>query len=86
MQLMAIVNFAIPKTLERRVGEVMKKKGFSTKAEFFRVAAMQFIDRVEHAPINEDARAATLTRLLEKEIILRYRGKKIPSVRQQLAQ
>ena len=82
---MAIVNFGIPKTLERRVGEVMKRKGFSTKAEFFRFAAMQFIDSVDKPSLNEEERLDVLTRHLEQEVIRAYRGKKIPSVRKQLA-
>lgn len=82
---MAIVNFAIPKTLERRVGEVMKQKGFSTKAEFFRFAAIHFIDVINKPYVSEGDRFDYLTRALHKEIIEKYRGKTLPPVREQLA-
>ena len=36
---MAIVNFAIPATLEKQIKQIIKTKGFASKAEFFRFAA-----------------------------------------------
>ena len=36
---MAIVNFAIPATLEKQIKKTIKTKGFASKAEFFRFAA-----------------------------------------------
>ena len=41
---MSIVNFSIPKTLEQRIVMTMKHRGFTSKAEFFRFAAMDYID------------------------------------------
>ena len=82
---MAIVNFAIPKPLERRGGEVMKEKGFSTKAEFFRFAAIHFIDVLNKPYITEDERFDYLTHAITDEVTRTYRGKKVPSLRQQLS-
>ena len=44
---MSIINFSIPKTLEKKVVQIIKEKGFSSKAEFFRFAAINFIDILE---------------------------------------
>lgn len=82
---MAIVNFTIPQTLEKRVSTVMKTKGFSSKAEFFRFAAMYFMDAVHQPTINEDARFALLAQTLREELHTRYQHKKIPSLDEQLA-
>lgn len=41
---MSIINFAIPQTLEKRAGQTIKENGFAIKAEFFRSAAIYFIE------------------------------------------
>lgn len=82
---MAIVNFSIPTTLEKRVGQAIREKGFSSKAEFFRYAAIYFIDIVDRPFIDEYERTAYLSNVLSGKLIKRYHGKKIPSVKEQLA-
>ncbi|MBI1961706.1 MAG: hypothetical protein HYS45_03330 [Parcubacteria group bacterium] len=82
---MPIVNFSVPKTLDRRVNHIIKEKGFSSRAEFFRYAAIHFMDVVEKPFISEDERFEYLTRAIEKEVIEQYAGKKLPSAREQLA-
>mgnify|MGYP001578913344 CR=1 FL=1 len=82
---MAIVNFSLPKTLENRIFEVMRQKGFMSKAEFFRFAAMYFLDVVIDKPFsNEDERFEYLTKTITKELRARYRGKKLPTLEEQL--
>ena len=49
---MPVVNFTLPATLEKHIVAVVKKKGFASKAEFFRFVAMQYI---EHANAEESA-------------------------------
>jgi len=44
---MAIVNFSIPKTLESRVNDAVKTGGYASKAEFFRFAAMNLLEKNE---------------------------------------
>lgn len=83
---MAIVNFSLPKTLERRVAAAIKEKGFASKAEFFRFAAVHFLDVIHKPFLNEDDRLAYLTNILSRELRERYRGKKLPSAREQLAE
>ena len=82
---MAVVNFSIPKRLEKRVDETIQEKGFASKAEFFRFAAMYFMDILERKPKNEEERFEHLTRALNEEISERYRGQKIAPLRDQLA-
>ena len=74
---MAIINFTIPKNLERRVEDTIKEKGFVSKAEFFRFAAIYFMDILERRRGSEEERLKYLTDVLQKEISLNYRGKKM---------
>ena len=82
---MSVVNFSIPKKLEKRVEETIQEKGFASKAEFFRFAAMYFMDILDRKTKNEDERFEYLTSVLQDEISENYRGKKIASLREQMA-
>ena len=82
---MAIVNFSLPKTLEKRIFEVIQQKGFTSKAEFFRFAAMYFLDVVDKPFSNEDERLEYLTSAIARELRERYKGKRLPSAKEQLA-
>lgn len=82
---MAIINFAIPTTLEKRVSTVMKQKGFATKAEFFRFAAIYFMDVINKPTVSEDDRFQILTTTLGKELHQRYGNKRLASAAKQLA-
>lgn len=82
---MAIVNFSVPKTLERRVGQIIKEKGFSSKAEFFRFAAIYFMDVADKPFASEDERFDYLTEAIREEVVRKFHGKKLPSAREQLA-
>jgi len=82
---MTVVNFSVPPTLEKRVKEVIKQKGFASKAEFFRLAAIYFIDVVDKPFVNEDERFGFLAGALKKRIRQLYRGEKLPSAKDQLA-
>lgn len=82
---MAIVNFSIPTTLNLRVAEVMKKQGFASKAEFFRFAAINLINLSNQKTASEDDRFDFLSQSLSQAIINRYQDKKIPSLKDQLA-
>ena len=82
---MSVVNFSIPKRLEKRVEETIQEKGFASKAEFFRFAAMYFMDILDRKTKNEDEHFEYLTSVLQDEISENYRGKKIVSLREQMA-
>ena len=81
---MSIINFSIPKTLEKRVENAIQKKGFSSKAEFFRMAAMYFLD-ANTMPMTAENTTQYLIEAIKQEVVQKYRGKKIPSVEKQLA-
>lgn len=82
---MAIVNFTIPKALEKRIAGTVKRKGFASKAEFFRFSSIYFMDILERRPGSEEERFEHLTELLQEEISERYRGGKLPSLEKQLS-
>lgn len=82
---MAVVNFTIPKNLEKRVTDTVKEKGFVSKAEFFRFAAIYFMDILERRARSEEERFAYLTESLKKEILEYYRSRKPASLKEQLA-
>ena len=82
---MAIVNFSIPRNLEKRVRETIHQKGFASKAEFFRFAAIYFMDILGRRVGNEEDRFKHLTDALQREIGVRYHGKRLPSASEQLA-
>lgn len=81
---MSIINFSIPKTLEQRVNHAIKAKGFTSKAEFFRFAAMYFIHVIDKPFATEDERFSYLTDAITKEIQSEYKGKKLPPLEKQL--
>lgn len=82
---MTIINFAIPKTLNKRIGLTIKEKGFASKAEFFRFAALFFMDMAAKKAVDEDAKLNYLVSEIAREVTTNYRGKKIPSIEDQLA-
>ena len=82
---MAIINFSIPTTLEKRMSTVMKQKGFTTKAEFFRFAAIYFMDVINKPTVTEDDRFRILTSSIKREVHQRYGNNRLPPVAEQLA-
>jgi len=81
---MAIVNFAIPKMLEKRIGVTIKEKGFASKAEFFRFAAVYFMDTIDKPYVSENDRTAYLVGEIGKEVSRIARGARIQSLSEQL--
>ncbi|MEK9130887.1 MAG: hypothetical protein AAB429_02095 [Patescibacteria group bacterium] len=82
---MAIINFSIPKTLEKQVSQTVLKKGFASRAEFFRVAAIDFIGRAEHPSQSSDESIARLVQAISAEVSKKSYKKNSSSVRQQLS-
>ena len=79
---MAIINFEIPESLEKRVNQAIAEKGFVSKAEFFRMAAVYFLDSDKHIP--EDVKTQHLVEAIRQEISNKYKGKKAPAVEDQV--
>ncbi|PIR03103.1 MAG: hypothetical protein COV60_02080 [Candidatus Magasanikbacteria bacterium CG11_big_fil_rev_8_21_14_0_20_43_7] len=82
---MPIVNFAVPKQLEKQINATIKKNGFTSKAEFFRFAAMASIHNLDTSHMSEDEQLDYLTNRIEKTIEKKYKGKTLPSAAEQLA-
>jgi len=81
---MPVVNFTIPKQLDKRILQTMKEKGVASRSEFFRFAAIYFMDVIEKPFAEEDARFDYLVSNLKKEL-KGYGKKKLSSAREQLA-
>jgi metal-responsive CopG/Arc/MetJ family transcriptional regulator len=81
---MAIVNFSIPAKLAERVNKQIKQKGFAGKAEFFRMAAMFFLESSD-SDLSDKKRMNLLVSAIKDEVVTKYGKKKILSVRKQLA-
>ncbi len=80
---MPIINFVIPPALDKRVKATIKKRGFASKAEFFRMAAFNYIAKNEEGDI--DDRLDYLSKAISEEVERKFKGKRLPSAREQLA-
>ena len=73
---MAVINFTIPARLESNVQRAIRKNGFASRAEFFRMAAVNYLQQ----DLDIKDQINMLTKAIAQEIELRYKGKKIPPV------
>ena len=80
---MAIVNFVIPTALDKQVVMTVRKRGFASKAEFFRMAAFNYIQKDNGEDIGE--RLNALSRAISQEVERNFKGRRLPSAREQLA-
>ncbi|MEK7535480.1 MAG: ribbon-helix-helix domain-containing protein [Patescibacteria group bacterium] len=78
-----IVNFSIPAQLDKKIKRKISEQGFSSKAEFFRMAAVNYLGQDKE--MNTEDRLELLTRAISDEVRRKFKGKKMPSVRKQLA-
>lgn len=81
---MPIVNFEVKTPLEQKIKKAIKEYGFTSKAEFFRFTAVNFIHQREISKI-EDARLQYLSSELEKTVSEKFKKENIPSIEKQLA-
>jgi metal-responsive CopG/Arc/MetJ family transcriptional regulator len=77
---MAVVNFTIPARLESNVQRAIHKNGFASKAEFFRMAAVNYLKQ----DLRGEDRIQFLVGAIAQELRTKYKGKKIPPVEEQL--
>lgn len=80
---MAIVNFAIPRTLERKVDQVIREDGFMSKAEFFRFAVLSYINWRQNDITQEEYEESVKD--LKQAMQEKLKEKKLPSLEEQLA-
>lgn len=82
---MTIVNFAIPSSLDKRVSQVIKQKGFASKAEFFRHVTLQYLDVVEASTTQNSGKSLDLLiDEIAKLVVKKFKGKSLPSLEEQL--
>lgn len=85
---MAVINFTITDTLDKKIKKVVKEKGFQSKAEFFRTAVFQYISGIDQSENvkkkTNDREFSYLEEKLAQLLIKKYAGKKIPSLEEQL--
>ena len=88
---MAIVNFTITDTLNKKIMEVVKEKGFQSKAELFRIAVLDYLSRQSEPDLlkmTDEERFTYLEGKLAKTLIKyvkKNKGKKFPTLEEQLA-
>ncbi|NIA02248.1 MAG: hypothetical protein GWP15_02595 [Nitrospirae bacterium] len=81
---MSIVNFTIATPLEKKIQKVIEEQGFASKAEFFRFAAMSFINSTKNT-LSQDELFEREMDDFAKKFIKKYGGKDLPSIEEQLA-
>ena len=82
---MPVVNFSITKPLERDIKEVIKKRGFTSKAEFFRFAAWGAIEDFRHPKETIDERFEREMNEFGELMAEKFKHKDPPSLEEQLA-
>ncbi len=80
---MPIVNFTITPILEQKVNQTVKKLGFTSKAELFRFAVMDFIKNLDRDLTDEEF--SVIVGGLTDSIAKKLRGKKFPPLEEQMA-
>ena len=81
---MPIINFVIPPALNKRVEKTIKERGFASKAEFFRMAAFNYMNTNEK--VSAEERLDALTKAIKEEVARKYWGRKLPSLEEQLVE
>lgn len=81
---MSIVNFAIPQTLEKRIGQTIKLKGFTSRAELFRFAVMRYLDEEDRLPLSNNQNIATLSSRLGAAVKRKVGTGKLSSLESQM--
>lgn len=82
---MSIVNFSVPRVLDRKISEAVKARGFSSKAELFRYTVMRYFEDTEKLPLGNNPRIAFLTDRLEAELLSKLGAKSLPPLAKQLS-
>lgn len=77
---MPVVNFSVPQTLDRRVHQAVKLKGFPSRAELFRYAVIRYLDDIIDRPIgerslDENPRIKALSDDIENIVLRKYSRK-----------
>lgn len=82
---MSIANFSITKPLEKKINQVIKTQGFTSKAEFFRFAALMYIQNLGRSKEPTDAEYESSMNELAQAMRKAYEKKPFPRLEEQLA-
>lgn len=82
---MAIINFSVPKPLEKKINRTIQDSGFTSKAEFFRFLAISFVEKKEQKIMTEKEKFDYLTSQLAREAKSKLVVKRLPSLKEQLS-
>ncbi len=82
---MSIVNFSVPATLEKRIAETIREKGFPSKAELFRFVQITNHRETKMFPLDNNKKIASLSRQLDEELRKKVGSKQLPSLKKQMA-
>lgn len=83
---MSVVNFSVAAPLAREINQIIKKDGFASKAEFFRFAVKNYIDKRHQASnMSIDERFEKEMNEFAEFAARKLRGRKLPSPEEQLA-
>jgi len=81
---MAMVNFAVPTPLEKKIDKAMKDQGIVSKAEFFRFAAFHFLEHLYEDRSTDDEYERVMNDLASK-IRAYARTHRLPSLEEQFS-
>lgn len=82
---MAIINFAVTKPLEKKINKTIQDCGFTSKAEFFRFLAINYVEKREQEIMTEEEKFDFLTSQLAQEAKSKLVVKKLPALKEQLS-
>ena len=82
---MSVINFTVPKPLEQKITAAIKDQGFASKAEFFRFAALYFVQKLHYFDTPVDEEFTRTMNKLSSTIKAKYRGRKMPSLEEQFS-
>ena len=80
---MSVINFTITKPLEQKVKTAIREQGFASKAEFFRFAAVYFVQKLYQFDTPVDEKFTRTMNTLGSALRAKYAGKKLPSLEEQ---
>ena len=80
---MSIVNFSIPQALNEKIQKTINDQGFSSKAEFFRFAAIYFMQNFQQK--NQEEKYNETMQELSMKLQEKFKNKEIPSLEEQFA-
>jgi metal-responsive CopG/Arc/MetJ family transcriptional regulator len=81
---MSVINFTVTEPLAKKINKVIKEWGFTSKAEFFRFIAINFIDKHENRFANEKEMYEYYGNKFEKAANKKFKNKKLPPLSEQL--